>query len=81
MTLVSCAVSCMNGMDKPLGRGLGVDLQTGNAFCVHVADELLLGPAPLLWSVYTWTGTGGDKNDVENGRPLRMVYEGGRCRR
>eukprot|EP00978_Attheya_sp_CCMP212_P029496 scaffold104943_cov54-Attheya_sp.AAC.5 len=48
MTLASCAVSCMNGMEKPLGRGLGVDLKTGHVFCVHVADELLLGPAPLI---------------------------------
>jgi hypothetical protein len=56
MTLKTCAISSMNdnGQSCPIGRGLGVDLRTGEAFLAKVDTEVA-GPAPELRSVRLWS--------------------------
>jgi hypothetical protein len=61
MTLKTCAISCMNdtGNACPIGRGMGIDLSTGEAFLAKVEPEVA-GPASQLRSARIWAG-GGDK--------------------
>jgi protein N-terminal asparagine amidohydrolase len=62
LTLKLCAVSSMNddGRACPIGRGLGISIQTGEAFLTSV-DVAVAGPAPLLRSARLWSGNGGKK--------------------
>lgn len=55
MTLKTCAISCMNdnGYSCPIGRGMGIDLHTGEAFLAKV-DDSAAGPAPTLRTVRLW---------------------------
>lgn len=55
MTLKTCAISSMNdnGYSCPIGRGMGIDLRTGEAFLAKV-DDSAAGPAPTLRSVRLW---------------------------
>jgi len=57
MTLQTCAVSSMNdnGLFYPIGRGLGMDLKSGDVFLASV-DESVAGPATTLRSVRLWSG-------------------------
>lgn len=57
MILKTCAVSCMNdsGHAGPIGRGLGIDTRTGEAFLAK-CDESVAGPCIVLRSVRIWSG-------------------------
>jgi len=56
MSLKTCAVSCLNdnGFGAPIGRGLAVDIASGNVFLAAV-DESLAGPAPNLRAARLWS--------------------------
>ena len=55
MTLKTCAISSMNdnGYSCPIGRGMGIDLRTGEVFLAKV-DDSAAGPALTLRSVRLW---------------------------
>lgn len=57
MTLRTCAISSMNdtGGDGPVGRGMGIDLHTGEAFLAKV-DKCVAGPCHELRSARLWAG-------------------------
>jgi protein N-terminal asparagine amidohydrolase len=59
MTIRTCAISCMNGAGdfSPIGRGMGVDLRTGEAFLAK-ADSSVAGPASQLRSSRIWADGG-----------------------
>ena len=65
LTLKLCAVSSMNddGGACPIGRGLGISIQTGEAFLTTV-DVAVAGPAPLLRAARLWSGNGGKKLSI-----------------
>lgn len=56
MVLKTCAVSCLNdtGYSCPIGRGLGMDVHTGQVFLASCHHNIT-GPAPLLRSVRLWS--------------------------
>ena len=56
MTLETCAISSLNdnGYNSPIGRGLAIDLRTGDAYLAKV-DKALLGPVPELRAVRNWS--------------------------
>jgi len=55
MTLKTCAISSINdnGYSCPIGRGMGIDLRTGEAFLAKV-DASAAGPLQDLRSVRLW---------------------------
>jgi hypothetical protein len=57
MTLKTCAISSMNdnGYSCPIGRGLGIDLRTGEAFLAKTEEDVA-GPATQIRSVRLWSG-------------------------
>lgn len=57
MILRTCAISAMNdnGFECPIGRGLGIDLHSGNVFLAKVEEEAA-GPEVCLRSVRLWSG-------------------------
>jgi hypothetical protein len=57
MTLKTCAISSMNdnGYECPIGRGLGIDLRSGEVFLAKVEEEVA-GPEASLRSVRLWPG-------------------------
>ena len=65
LTLKLCAVTSMNddGRACPIGRGLGISIQTGEAFLTSV-DVAVAGPAPLLRSARLRSGNGGKERAV-----------------
>jgi hypothetical protein len=54
-TLQTCAISSMNdnGRGAPIGRGLGINLRTGNVFLAS-CDQDVAGPDLLLRSLRLW---------------------------
>ena len=56
MTLKTCAITSMNdnGYSCPIGRGMGIDLRTGQAFLAQV-HSTAAGPCQDLRSVRLWT--------------------------
>jgi hypothetical protein len=56
MTLKTCAISSINdnGYSCPIGRGMGIDLHTGEAFLAKV-DAVVAGPCQILRSVRLWS--------------------------
>jgi len=60
LTLKTCAISCMNddGTACPIGRGMGIDVETGECFLCKV-DQSVAGPSPTLRSARLWSGHGG----------------------
>jgi hypothetical protein len=58
VTLKTCAISSMNdtGHSCPIGRGLGIDLKTGEAFLAKV-DEEVAGPSLQLRSARLWSNS------------------------
>lgn len=58
--LKTCAISSMNddGNACPIGRGMGVNVHTGEAFLCKVDDEAA-GPSPQLRSARIWSGQSG----------------------
>ena len=56
MTLDTCAISSLNdnGYNAPIGRGLAIDLRTGDAFLAKV-DQSLTGPVPELRALRNWS--------------------------
>ena len=65
MSLETCAISSMNddGYACPIGRGLGIHLESGNVFLAKVQEDAL-GPAAILRSVRLWGGHGGRELSV-----------------
>ncbi len=59
MTIRTCAISYMNddGSKRPIGRGMGVDLRTGEAFLAR-ADTSALAPGMQLRSARIWARGG-----------------------
>ncbi len=59
MTLKTCAVGSANddGTGCPLGRGLGLEVATGNIFLAEVADDGAQGPEATLRSVRLWAAS------------------------
>jgi hypothetical protein len=59
MTIRTCAISYMNddGNQSPIGRGMGVDLRSGEAFLAQ-ADASVVGPSSQLRSARIWAGGG-----------------------
>jgi protein N-terminal asparagine amidohydrolase len=59
MTLKTCAVGSANndGTGCPLGRGLGLEVATGNIFLAEVADDGAQGPEVTLRSVRLWAAS------------------------
>jgi protein N-terminal asparagine amidohydrolase len=57
MTLETCAISSMNdnNYECPIGRGLGIDLRSGEVFLAKV-DEDVAGPEVCLRAVRLWAG-------------------------
>jgi hypothetical protein len=60
LKLQLAAVSELNddGFSCPVGRGLGIQVSTGEAFMVQV-DASAMGPEPELRSARLWSGNGG----------------------
>jgi protein N-terminal asparagine amidohydrolase len=58
--LQTCAISSMNdnGAYAPIGRGMGIDIATGDAFLCKV-DGNVAGPSPQLRAARLWSGNGG----------------------
>eukprot|EP00980_Cylindrotheca_fusiformis_P025538 scaffold14008_cov124-Cylindrotheca_fusiformis.AAC.6 len=58
MILKTCAISAMNdnGNECPIGRGLGVDLHSGEVFLAKVEEEVA-GPEVCLRSVRLWSSS------------------------
>ncbi|KAG7355475.1 asparagine amidohydrolase [Nitzschia inconspicua] len=56
MVLKTCAVTSMNdtGRSCPVGRGLGIDLKTGEVFLAKCHSNAT-GPVPVLRSVRLWS--------------------------
>ena len=54
--LKTCAITSMNdtGYQCPVGRGLAMDIETGRVYLAQ-CDNDMMGPAPVLRSVYLWT--------------------------
>lgn len=65
MTLRTCAITSMNddGFSAPIGRGLGVDVVTGEAFLCKV-DEAVAGPTPNLRSARLWSGNNNNEETL-----------------
>lgn len=62
MTLKTCAISSMNdnGYSCPIGRGMGIDIRTGQAFLAKV-DASAAGPFADVRSVRLWMNHGPHK--------------------
>jgi hypothetical protein len=63
--LKTCAISSMNddGSYAPIGRGMGINVATGEAFLCKV-DEDVSGPCPQLRAARLWSGNGGKSLSV-----------------
>ena len=78
MTLQTCVISCMNdttddnGISSPIGRGMGIDLFTGEVF-LATADREVAGPAQQLRSARIWSGGDGALNLVHNSKSNNFV--------
>lgn len=57
ITLQTCAISSMNddGRNSPIGRGLAMDMKTGETFLAR-CDEQVAGPSIPLRSCRLWSG-------------------------
>jgi hypothetical protein len=58
ITLQTCAISSMNddGRNSPIGRGLAMDMKTGETFLAR-CDEEVAGPSMPLRSSRLWSGS------------------------
>jgi hypothetical protein len=58
ITLQTCAISSMNddGRNSPIGRGLAMDMKTGETFLAR-CDEQVAGPSIPLRSSRLWSGS------------------------
>lgn len=56
--LETCAISSLNdnGYRCPVGRGLGLNLHTGQVFLAQVATPEWMGPLPELRAIRCWMG-------------------------
>lgn len=61
ITLRTCAISCLNdnGLQSPLGRGMGIDMKTGDVFLASA--DLTITPAMQLRNARIWAGGGGGR--------------------
>ena len=65
MTLNTCVISTMNdtGSTAPVGRGMGIDLRTGEPFLAKV-DSDACGPAQQIRNARIWSRGDGTLNEV-----------------
>eukprot|EP00586_Coscinodiscus_wailesii_P011234 CAMPEP_0172500018 /NCGR_PEP_ID=MMETSP1066-20121228/133525_1 /TAXON_ID=671091 /ORGANISM="Coscinodiscus wailesii, Strain CCMP2513" /LENGTH=404 /DNA_ID=CAMNT_0013274057 /DNA_START=22 /DNA_END=1236 /DNA_ORIENTATION=- len=71
MTLRTCAISCMNddGQCSPIGRGLAVNVATGECFLATV-DNSAVGPAAVLRNARLWSRSSSSKK-----RRLSLMHD------
>lgn len=62
VVLKTCVVSSMNDTGKccPVGRGLAIDINSGDAFLAKVENEVT-GPVPEVRSARIWSGKSGGR--------------------
>ena len=77
MVLKTCVVSTINdtGYGCPIGRGLALDVHTGNVFFASCNDndDNIMGPHPVLRSVRLWSSS--PPKSATNHHSLTVVHD------
>mmetsp|Transcript_28491 Transcript_28491/g.40033 ORF Transcript_28491/g.40033 Transcript_28491/m.40033 type:complete len:469 (-) Transcript_28491:198-1604(-) len=73
MTLQTCAITSMNdtGYQCPIGRGLGINIQTGETFLCQVSSDVT-GPQSTLRSVRLWSSE--DNHSPDTQKTLTTIH-------